>query len=177
MYFKLVEEIDKTLPEDKYYEQKALEEFGKTYYFYDAGYILKDGSMLNFSGEKDKHFGTRGEDHRAIAIIFDEDISGSEAMIKFMNYGNIRIMDESPGIDLIKEPTQKQYDTIERFISNCFKRREFYIDFSDTSGRTVYNKQYSGLLRSKNIIEDIKNYFRYGISENDKIDDSDDWGI
>ena len=32
MYFKLVEEIDKTLPEDKYYEQKALEEFGKTYF-------------------------------------------------------------------------------------------------------------------------------------------------
>ena len=26
MYFKLVEEIDKTLPEDKYYEQKALED-------------------------------------------------------------------------------------------------------------------------------------------------------
>ena len=177
MYFKLIEEIDKTLPEDKYYEQKALEEFGKTYYFYDAGYILKDGSMLNFSGEKDKHFGIRGEDHRAIAIIFDEDISGFEAMIKFMNYGNIRIMNESPGITLIKKPTQKQYDTIERFISDRFTKREFYIDFSDTSGRTVYNKQYSGLLRSKNIIEDIKNYFRYGISENDKIDDSDDWGI
>lgn len=170
MYFKLVEEIDKTLPEDKYYEQKALEEFGKTYYFYDAGYILKDGSMLNFSGEKGKHFGIRGEDHRAIAIIFDEDISsGTEAMIKFMNYGNIRIMDESPGIDLIKEPTQKQYDTIERFIFNCFQRREFYIDFSDTSGKVIYNKQYSGLLRSKNIIEDIKNYFRYGIPKDDEI--------
>ena len=169
MYFQLIEEIDKNLPEDKYYEQKALEEFGTTYYFYDAGYVLKDGSMLNFSGEKDKHFGTRGEDHRAIAIIFDEDISGSEAMIKFMNYGNIRIMNESPGIDLIKEPTQKQYDTIERFISDRFTKREFYIDFSDTSGRPVYNKQYSGLLRPKNIIEDIKNYFRYGITKDDEI--------
>ena len=69
----------------------------------------------------------------------------------------------------LKEPTQKQYDTIERFISDRFTKREFYIDFSDTSGRTVYNKQYSGLLRSKNIIEDIKNYFMYGIPKDDEI--------
>ena len=98
------------LPEAEYFGKQAVKVFGYTPYFYDAGYIAPNGKMLNFSGEKGKHRGSRGQDHRAIGQIFAT-TQNSAAMTRFMNYGNIRIMGESPGIDISSkvEPTAEQY--------------------------------------------------------------------
>ena len=151
------------------HRQKAIEEFGYTPYFYDAGYILPDGEMLNLSGEKGKHFGSRGEDHRIIQSIFEEgELKGeyqSEGMVQFMNEGNLRIMPETPGIDisLEVEPTIDQYTIIQKFISDYgFRKRYFNVDFSSKNGDNVDSIEYDGNVRASKVINDIKAYFKTG---------------
>lgn len=47
------------LSSEEYFRKQPVKEFGYTPYLYDAGYILPNGKMLNFSGEKGRHVGTR----------------------------------------------------------------------------------------------------------------------
>lgn len=158
------EAIEKSgLSEADYDRKQAVKEFGYTPYFYDAGYILPNGKMLNFSGEKGKHYGTRGQDHRAIGILFD-DVSGSEAMVKFMGEGNIRIMAESPGVDIANgaEPTAEQYRTMRSFIQSVRGEEYFNVDLTDERGNTVGNLEYEGTIRPDRVINDIKHYFQTG---------------
>ena len=131
------------LSEGDYFRKAAVKEFGYTPYFYDAGYLLPNGKLPNFSGEKGQHFGVRGEDHRGIGVIFD-DTSGTDAMIRFMNQGNIRVMASTPGLDIYSgaEPTSEQYVTIRRMAQESAQsyydgRGRFIVDFSDESGKVV----------------------------------------
>ena len=74
----------------------AVNEYAKWQYgtvndFRVAGYLLTDGSLLDFSGgETGRQYGTRGLDHRNISI------NGID-MNKFIALGNIRLMPEMPG--------------------------------------------------------------------------------
>lgn len=150
--------------EGDFFRDKAVKEFGYTPYFYDAGYIVPNGKMLNFSGEKGRHFGSRGQDHRAISTIFTGDISGSEAMLKFMGQGNIRIMAETPGIDISKdvEPTKEQYAQIRKFASQYAKEEYFGVDFTDERGNTVGSLEYDGRVRPDRVVNDIKYFYQTG---------------
>lgn len=152
------------LSEADYNRKEAVKEFGYTPYFYDAGYITPNGRMLNFSGEKGKHYGTRGQDHRAIGVVYPAGISGSDAMIRFMSEGNIRIMAETPGVDIAAgvEPTREQYSTIGKFAREYADQRFFTIDFTDENGRTVATLNYEGAIRPDRIKADIKHYFETG---------------
>ncbi len=151
------------LSEAEYYRGQAVEEFGYTPYFYDAGYLLPDGKLLNFSGEKDQHFGMRGEDHRAIGIIY-ADVSGGKALVKFMSDGNIRVMAETPGIDIITttEPTSKQYSVIKDFVREYKSEGFFCVDFTDENGRTVGNYSYEGSPNPDRVVNDIKYFYENG---------------
>ena len=159
------EAIEKSgLSEAEYFRKQAVKEFGYTPYFYDAGYMTPNGKMLNFSGEKGRHFGSRGEDHRAIGIIY-EDTQGSAAMVRFMNDGNIRIMAETPGLDISSsvEPTKEQYATIKKFAREYgSKERYFAVDISDENGRVVGNYEYDGYVNADRVVNDIKYYFENG---------------
>lgn len=150
--------------EGDFFLDKAVKEFGYTPYFYDAGYIVPNGKMLNFSGEKGRHFGSRGQDHRAIGTIFTGDISGSEAMLKFMGHGNIRIMAETPGIDISKdvEPTKEQYAQIRKFAAAYAKEEFFGVDFTDERGNTIGSLEYDGRVRPDRVINDIKHFYETG---------------
>ena len=57
-------------------------------------------------------------------------------MIQFMNEGNIRVMPETPGIDIstLNEPTAEQYARIESLVNNSKREGYFYIDFSNEKG-------------------------------------------
>lgn len=151
------------LSEAEYFRKQAVNEFGYTPYFYDAGYITSNGKMLNFSGEKGRHFGSRGEDHRAIGVIYAE-TSGTDAMNRFMKDGNIRIMAESPGIDISTalEPTKEQYATIRKFINEYAGKEYFNVDLSDESGRVIGSLEYENHINSTRILNDIKHYFQTG---------------
>ena len=151
------------LTEAEYSRKLAIKEFGYTPYFYDAGYLLPNGKMLNFSGEKGKHYGTRGQDHRAIGTIYPHS-QGSEAMIRFMNDGNIRVMAETPGLDLCSEvePTNEQYAAIKRFAEESRRKEYFSVDLSDKNGDNVGTLEYDGNVNPTRIINDIKHFYATG---------------
>ena len=151
------------LSEGDYFRKAAVKEFGYTPYFYDAGYLLPNGKMLNFSGEKGQHFGTRGEDHRGIGAIF-EDTTGTDAMIRFMNQGNIRVMAETPGIDIYSgaEPTNEQYYMIKKMAKEYSGETYFSVDFSDENGSNIGSLEYENKINPDRIVNDIKHYFATG---------------
>lgn len=151
------------LSEADYFRKQAVKEFGYTPYFYDAGYIMPNGKMLNFSGEKGRHYGSRGQDHRAIGTIY-ADTNGTDALVRFMNDGNIRIMAETPGLDISAstEPSKEQYTTIRRFANEFSDGSYFAVDLSDENGKTVGTLEYEGNINPTRIVNDIKHFYETG---------------
>lgn len=151
------------LSEAEYFRKQAVKEFGYTPFFYDAGYIVPNGKMLNFSGEKGRHFGTRGEDHRGIGRIY-ENTQGSKAMVRFMNDGNIRIMGETPGIDISAKvkPTNEQYALIRKFVRESANKEYFAVDISDEQGINIGTYDYEGRINAERVVNDIKYFFENG---------------
>ncbi len=149
--------------------------FGTTYSIKEAGYLLADGKLLDFSG---KHEGAPGGyrtiDHRDIADAFDESYGRenySDAMIRFMNEGNIRLSPESGGINLIHKPNKAQMEVLSRYISNF--RGEVILDIDDEQGNTVSSTEYPKFVHSSVVIKDITDYFDKG-KEITKFDDRAD---
>ena len=157
-------EIEKRgLSESDYYRKKAIKVFGYTPYFYDAGYLLPNGKLLNFSGEKGSHHGSRGQDHRAIETIYAKE-TRSDAMLRFMSEGNIRVMAETPGLDIssVAEPTAEQYRTIKNFVREYSKEGYMAVDITDRNGNVVGTYSYENNINADRVVNDIKYYFENG---------------
>ena len=88
-----------------------------------------------------------------------EDYSGS--MIQFMREGNIRIMPENGGINLIVKPTQQQEDALVQFVQR--NRGEVMLDIDDVNGNTIASVEYGRGTRSTTVIGAIRDYFDYGV--------------
>lgn len=138
--------------------------FGTTYKIAEAGYLLTDGKLLDFSGRHEgAPGGYRTVDHRDITDAFDGDYgddSYSGGMVQFMQAGNIRLSPESGGINLSVKPNAKQRDVLDRYISSF--RGEVTLDIDDANGDTVVSVEYPKRTYSKRIINDIDNYFDHG---------------
>ena len=80
----------------------------------EAGYVLSDGRMLDFSGKKDGGpAGDRAEDHRQLNIPTEENISGTDLMNAFMRETGAIRMDNNTGLfDINTEPSSDQYSFI-----------------------------------------------------------------
>lgn len=87
--------------------------------------------------------------------MLDSDISGTEAMIEYMNQGNIRIMPESNGINLSVLPTASQFEALDDYISRA--RGEVILDIDDNNGNTLHSVEYPKGTRASKVINDIKN--------------------
>lgn len=136
--------------------QQAIDVFGTTYYKTRAGFMLKDGRMLDLSDE-----GGYRDDHRAIAqAMEDEDFeSNSDYLIAFMNEGSIRLIPEIPGIDLVEEPTEAQYKALKDYIQFWMQReRHFEIQFSNSRGGQDDWMEFNGAYNPE-VISSIENYF------------------
>ena len=141
----------------------AKDYFGTTFYKKLAGYLNTDGTYLDFSGEKFGNAGstTRAMDHREIADIIDTAEDGTDAMYKYISEGNIRLMPEAPGINLMKEPTSEQYEKLKDYIYYFLGRdKEFYVDISDTNGGIVKSFEYKSPTSVDLILLDIKDWFK-----------------
>jgi hypothetical protein len=137
--------------------QKAVQYFGTTSDFREAGYILPDGTMLDFSDKQNGGLpGMRLLDHREVAEILD--LPQTEALITFMNSGCIRVMPECPGLDISIYPTKKQIDVIRRFVD--YYRGDVCIDISDKKGNIVTTFEYTEKTSSSRIIFDIRTVFQ-----------------
>lgn len=146
-------------------EQDVLAKYGKTYRWTEAGYILKDGTRLDLSGRNEgASGGYRTVDHRDIFDIYeDSEDYGTDAMNQFMARGNIRVMPESPGINLQVEPTEEQYRQIQDLVERLgWKERYFSVDFDDANGDTIDNITYEGAVSARKVVSDIKYFFKEG---------------
>ncbi len=144
-------------------ETDVVKEYGKTYRWNETGYLLADGTRLNLSGEKQGgRSGYRVLDHRDIFDMYS-DIGGSDAMIEFMSRGNIRVIPESPAINLQIEPTEAQYKQIQSLVETLgWKNKEFTVDFDNQYGDTVDSLSYNGNVSARKVVADIQYYFNEG---------------
>lgn len=115
-------------------EERARKVFGETEIYSFAGYILEDGSMLNFS------YGgyQRDEDHRIVGQFF-KNATGTEAMLKFMRRGNVRVMCNKDGycFEFIKPLTHWQRQVItEAALEAESLNIPFVLEADDRTGRS-----------------------------------------
>ena len=147
-------------------EYKELEShFGTTGNFKVAGYLLTNGKMLDFSG---KHWGDtksrmRQVDHRDVQEVLDDRDNGFGAMVDMIGNGNIRLMPETGGICLAVYPNEKQRRVLSQYINYMLNTEgQIIIDYDAVGGDTVYSKEYGRTATSKQILNDIRNYFNGG---------------
>ena len=141
------------------YNENAVNEFGTTTDYAKAGFVLSDGRMLDLS-----QYGQRGVQHRIIERFYD-DVKGDDAIARFINEGNVRIKESSPGIEISSdtELTVSQLNAISRFISSSIRSRGvFYLDITDPSGNDVASVTYNSRDSAERVVLDIKDYYKYG---------------
>ena len=114
---------------------RAVEIFGLTDDYEEAGYILADGRMLDFSGKNmGGRGGTRSLDHRDICDV-DTLHSGSAGMDEFMDAtGSIRFgfNDGDLQLNMLHPPTLAQIRRLVRAMK--YWRGGVYIDLEDGLG-------------------------------------------
>ena len=144
---------------------KMYHHFGSTKNYDVAGYLLGNGTMLDFSG---KHWGDtrstfRQVDHRDIQEVLGNRGSnnGFNAMIDMIGNGNIRLMPEVGGINLAVKPNSTQMSQLRGYI-NHFKG-EVTIDIDEVGGDTIHSFNYTRGTSSAKVLADIKAYFDEGI--------------
>lgn len=155
--------LSEAISEETY--DKMKEHFGTTENMDVAGYMLKDGTLLDFSG---KHWGdttskTRTVDHRDIQEVLPDDDNGFVSVNQMRVNGNIRLEPEIGGINLAVEPTKEQYDYLQDYVSYMLYKRDsegVVIDFDDAQGRTINTLRYEPNTSPKQVMNDIRNYFK-----------------
>lgn len=153
----------------------AKRKFGETKDIREAGYVLPDGSMLDFSGRHELDPGTdssflagrRATDHRAInqiSFVYDEngdevDTGVSSDMSDFIKRGAIRIDNNAGSINLSAAPTMAQ----RRVLRELIRRNggDVQVDFGDgwNSDHYVEYEEAS----AQRVLGDIDRYFDEGI--------------
>ena len=110
-------------------ENRAKKYYGLTDRFQLAGYLLTDGTMLNFSDEGYQ----RDQDHRNIGYFYKK-ASGNNALRKFLKRGNIRIMchGKDYNFEYYRLPTKEQFQQLQRayfeFLRNMNTDSSFCIE-------------------------------------------------
>ena len=152
------EQEDDSIPEEKIQEYivKAKNHFGTTENLALAGYILTDGSLLKLSYDN----WIRDIDHRDIKEVLDVDTSDdtSAAMICFINYGNIRLMERC--FEISKPPTEAQRRIIAQMVRKARNSDYTYmsVDISNKTGQVVKTFEYE-FPTLTTILTDIDEYF------------------
>ena len=159
-------------PDTKKIFQAAVNHFGKTYDLREAGFVLPDGTMLDFSGKHKVHdyrskkelSGQRVVDHKdidEINYLSDGNTkSGLDVHITdFVERGAIRVDSNAGAINIALRPTPEQLRVIREIINR--NDGDVWIDFGNTDEVDHY-VEYSGS-NPKKIIADILKYFDEGI--------------
>lgn len=153
------------------------EKFGTTNDLREAGYILPDGTMLDFSGRymmddgmDTSHLsGRRAVDHRAIHEVGydkDENETGFETdMSDFISRGAIRIDANAGTINISKAPTAKQARMLRMLI--MLNDGDVSVDFGDGYDSEHY-VEYEGA-RATRVLGDIDRFFNEGIKPHGNI--------
>lgn len=150
------DELDELNPKKKLVD-KSKRNFGTTFDCREAGFILEDGDMLDFSGKKVGGTAkTRNLDHREICEAIEtgsKGISGDKCLdfferkanaIRFGTYGSWdRGHDMIVQLNTFQIPTDKQKKRISRCCS-LFKVKEIAYDVFDDRGDRVDSGFFKG---------------------------------
>lgn len=136
--------------------EEAEETFGTTSLWEDTGYLTTNGSQIDLS-VKDSGVSYR-EDHNSISEIMDS--NGVDAVYDFLKLGNIRIIPEVSGIELIEEPNSEQYDKLYDYFA--YNNGEARVDLSNDKGGGEGTILYREGTSPQRILNDIENYFETG---------------
>jgi len=152
----------------------AKNKFGLTSDIREAGYILPDGTMLDFSGRHELFgaddsgiSGRRTTDHRGISqIAYAYDSEGNEidtgvetTMPDFIERGAIRIDANAGTINLSVKPTAAQRKTLQRLIQR--NGGDVSVDYGNGWDSDHYSEYDSASARR--VLSDIDRYFDEGI--------------
>ena len=152
---KLQQKKQKTI--DSKLIEAAKKEFGITDNFKEAGYLLPDGTMLDFSGKRN---GTKGgyrtEDHREISNLGDD-----VDLVSIMAMGNIRLSPGSGGFKITGKPTAEQMRTLRRYIHHF--GGDVMVNFSPPGSYGAEHGVEYYETNSERVINDIINYYENGI--------------
>lgn len=160
------ENVGRTTEQKQALFDKAKEVFGTTNNFKVAGYMLPDGSLLDFSGRWEGGPGdARYTDHRAIGSGLYEasetDSNYDTNMYDFINQGAIRLMPESAGIYVSQPLTEKQEDRLASYIYR--NNGEVILEIIDNDGNSISYIEYNRRTSPEKVLSDISNYFEKGI--------------
>jgi hypothetical protein len=161
---KVKEEVLKNPNEDRESTgliNSALKTFKTTNNINEAGYILQDGRMLDFSGKRKGGRGNeRAWDHREIESIDGIETSRTDAMLEFMNKtGAIRV-GYYGGIDIdVMKPISPQQSSV--ILKNIRGANYITIDITDIKGHTLWAKTINMPLANsgKKLITEANNQF------------------
>lgn len=152
--------------------QRAIDTFGTTRDYREAGYILPDGTMLDFSGrhqtgdyervgtgyrpvagQRDWMAGERYVDHREISDIIGE--GPNESMMAFMgNEGAIR---NKPGVGIESSviPSPKQIETAVAGHNRNYRGDSMMVELSDpATGNIIASKEFE-----RPTVEAVQNWY------------------
>ena len=145
----------------------AIKKFGLTSNIRQAGYILPNGTFLNFGS-----YGERETDHRAIEAIYKENnipIWNTDYrynyVVDFMNHGAIRCDVNTGLLDMTQQPTQQQYKTLKMFARYT---DEIYLDFTDKQGNNIHSVEYDNP-KPQQLVTDIYNFYNNNIKPSNNI--------
>lgn len=146
--------------------EDAKKHYGVTQNFKVAGYMLPDGSLLDFSEANDGGDpNSRSLDHRDIeGVIMDNGVEYDSRWMyiaDFMNEGAIRLLPESAGINMIQAPTEEQRKKIFDFIYKY--NGEVILEINDERLNSVAYMEYDRRTSPSRIFRDIDGYFNNGI--------------
>ena len=144
----------------------AKQHYGLTNNFNAAGYMLPDGSLLDFSEANDGGDpNQRSLDHRDIeGIIMDE---GKEYdsrwmyIADFMNEGAIRLLPEHAGINIMQAPTSEQRKRLFDFIYKY--NGEVILEIADERLNNIAYVEYDRRTSPARVLRDIDNYFNNAV--------------
>lgn len=144
----------------------AKAKFGLTNNFKVAGYMLPDGSLLDFSEANDGGDpNQRTLDHREIEGVIMENGTEYDSrwmyLADFMNEGAIRLLPEYAGINLMKAPTKEQRQRLMDFIYKY--NGEVILEIADERLNNVAYVEYGRRTSPSRIFRDIDGYFNEGI--------------
>ena len=151
---------------EDYHREQAARKYKTTDDVRKAGYLLPDGSMLDFSGGDTR----RTVDHREVKDVFGpaelgRDAKPAQYMNRFIAEGNVRVMAETPGVDMSAEtpPTRQQLREIEKMADSLGAQKgAFSIDISRADGSQAAAREYSGRVKGSEIVHDIEAFYKNG---------------
>ena len=144
--------------------------FGTTEDFREAGYILLNGEMLDFSGKNEGGTpGTRSFDHRQINEVGFEDTGGNEkwediGMPEFIQSGAIRFMPESNKFHLgMKKPDTPQLGRMRQLIQGpsfrWYQSNKITAIITDEKENLKFEKKYDRNTPFEEIKRDILQFY------------------